>query len=84
MLFTGSESGSVRGGVFGFEAVETPDECQAKVAGHVTHFHTVVLALGVDVQCRRPFVENVVGFKVKFAATLFAELRLIITIFVRL
>ena len=39
-----AEAGGVNVGVFGFEAVETPDEGEFEVAGHVSHFHPVILA----------------------------------------
>ena len=43
-LAAGAEAGGVNVGVFGFEAVETPDEGEFEVAGHASHFHPIVLA----------------------------------------
>ena len=59
---------------FGFETVETPDECQFEVVGHVAHFHPIILTGMVDSHGRRPFVEYVICLKVEFTATLFPEL----------
>ena len=58
---------------FGLETVETPDECQFEVVGHVAHFHPIVLTAFVDGHRRRPTVEYVVGFQIKFATMLSAE-----------
>ena len=43
-LSSRSETRGVDIAVFGFEAVETPDEGEFEVAGHVSHFHPIVLA----------------------------------------
>ena len=59
---------------FGHETVETPDECQFEVAGHVAHFHPIILTGMVDSHGWRPFIENVIGFQIKFTATFLSEL----------
>ena len=42
-LTAGAEAGGVNVGVFGFEAVETPDEGEFEVACHVSYFHPIIL-----------------------------------------
>ena len=59
---------------FGLETVETPDECQFEVVGHVAHFHPINLTGMVDSHGRRPFVEYVIGFQIKFTASILSEL----------
>ena len=73
-LFSCAKSGSVDIIVFRLETVESPDKCQFEIAGHVSYFHAVVLASMVDAHSRRPCVEYVIGFQVKFTAMLLSEL----------
>ena len=73
-LFTSSETRGVDIRVFGLEAVEAPDECEFEFAGHVAHFHPVILTGMADSHGRRPFVEYVIGFQIKFTASILSEL----------
>ena len=59
---------------FGLETVETPDECQFEIVRHVAHFHPVILTCMADGHGRRPFVEYVIGFQIKFTASILSEL----------
>lgn len=71
---TGAETRRIDIGILWLESVETPDECQFEITGHVMHFHPVVLAGMAYGHSGSPFVEYVTGFKIKFTATLLAEL----------
>lgn len=73
-LFSGTEARGVKGGILGFEAVEAPDECEFKVAGHVVDFHPVVLTGMFDGHGRRPLVENVVSLQIQLTASFLSEL----------
>lgn len=75
-LSSRSETRGVDIAVFGFEAVETPDECKFEVAGHIADFHAVGLPGLVDCHHRRPAVQDIIGFQIEFAATPLAELPL--------
>ena len=70
----GAETGRVDIVFLWFEAVEAPYECKFEIAGHITHFHSVILSCMSDCHCRRPAVEYIVCLQVNFAATLLAEL----------
>ena len=74
MLFSCAKTRCVNVCFFGFEAVESPDECQFEISGHVAHFHPIILTGMVDGHGRRPFVEYVIGFQIKFTASFLSEL----------
>ncbi len=73
-LFPCAEARCVDVRIFGFEAVEPPDECQFEVVGHVAYFHPIILTCMADSHGRRPFVEYVIGFQMKFTASSLSEL----------
>ena len=74
-MIASSVAGGIDGcAVLGFEAIEAPDEGEAEVAGHVAHFHSVVLSGMVDCHGRRPTVEDVIGFQVEFTASFLPKL----------
>ena len=73
-LFPCAEARCVDVRIFGSEAVESPDECQFEITGHVANFHPVILTCVADSHGRRPFVEYVIDFQIKFTASFFTEL----------
>ena len=73
-LFPGAKSRGVDIAALRFETVEAPNECQFEITGHVVDLHAVVLSGIVDGHGWRPFVENIIGFHIKFTASFFSEL----------
>lgn len=56
------------------ETIEPPYERHFEVAGHVFHFHQIVLARMVNCHDGRPCIEYIVGLQSQFAAAALPKL----------
>lgn len=60
--------------VFWFESVESPNECQFEIAGHIADFHPIVLTGMIDGHFRRPPIEYIIGFQIQLTASFLSKL----------